>query len=338
MAMRIKFNLYERVAGLFVLIALVGCVAATAGVAVKQGWFESKTLVSTDLKNAEGIHEGSTVQMAGLHIGKVTNIELKSDNEIRVQFEVRERFINRLRTDSFVRVVRPFIIGEKVLDVSVGSDSAQVLADGALLKSEPSVDLMDMMSGRTLGPYLETMSKMVESLKTVAEAILDPQRTKVIVKIFDELHPLVQNMSAMAGGVNGLLKQVNGKKQLTQVVNNLVAITDEVNLALPAIKKDSPQMAADVAKIARNMAVLTDEMQKALPALQELGPELPRVSKRAIEALDETVVTLKALQKSFLLRGSVRDVKTEEAERDLKVKNRLPSGEVSPLKGSQNEH
>jgi hypothetical protein len=32
-----------------------------------------------------------------------------------------------------------------------------------------------------------------------------------------------------------------------------------------------------------------------------------------LEALDETVVTLKALQKSFLLRGSAAEVREEEA-------------------------
>jgi phospholipid/cholesterol/gamma-HCH transport system substrate-binding protein len=45
---------------------------------------------------------------------------------------------------------------------------------------------------------------------------------------------------------------------------------------------------------------------------------LPRATKRAVEALDEMVVTLKALQKSFLLSGKVKDVKEEEQERERK--------------------
>jgi phospholipid/cholesterol/gamma-HCH transport system substrate-binding protein len=49
--------------------------------------------------------------------------------------------------------------------------------------------------------------------------------------------------------------------------------------------------------------------------MQKLAPEIPRASERALEALDQTVVTLKALQKSFLLRGSVEEVRTEEALR-----------------------
>jgi phospholipid/cholesterol/gamma-HCH transport system substrate-binding protein len=57
--------------------------------------------------------------------------------------------------------------------------------------------------------------------------------------------------------------------------------------------------------------------------MQELGPEIPRATRRAMEALDETVVTLKALQKSFILKGSAKEVRDEEAERE---RARLPAG------------
>lgn len=314
--MRVKFNKFERVAGLFVLTAIVGGVAATVGVAIKKGLFETKVAFETHLRNADGVREGTLVQMAGLRAGSVTKVELKSSSEIYVQFEVSERFRDRVREDSVVRVVRPFIIGEKVLDLSIGSDEMKVVSEHALLKSEPTADVMDLVNGKTLGPYLETMGKMMENLRVVAEAILDPERSKNIVKIFDELQPLVSGMTGMSKEVTTLIQQVNQKKKLSRMVDNLVVMTDEVNEILPTLVKDSPQLAQDLAKIAKNMAVLTDEVSKTLPMMKEIGPELPRASRRAIEALDETVVTLKALQKSFILRGNVKDVRDEEAKRE----------------------
>jgi phospholipid/cholesterol/gamma-HCH transport system substrate-binding protein len=50
---------------------------------------------------------------------------------------------------------------------------------------------------------------------------------------------------------------------------------------------------------------------------------MPRVAKRLVEALDEAVVVLKAVQKSFLLSGKAEEVREEEAERD---KKRQPAG------------
>jgi phospholipid/cholesterol/gamma-HCH transport system substrate-binding protein len=273
--------------------------------------------------------------MAGLRAGSVTKVELKTNSEIYVRFEVSEKFHDRVREDSVVRVVRPFIIGEKVLDVEVGSDSAPMVAENGAIRSEATADMMDLISGRTLAPYIETVGRMMENLRVVAEAILDPERSKNIVKIFDDLHPLVKNMNAMSREATSLIQQVNSKKKLSHVVDNLVVMTDGVNAMLPMVKelsKNSPELAADLAKIARNMAILTDEVQKTLPMMKEIGPELPRASRRAIEALDETVVTLKALQKSFLLRGNVKDVRDEEAKRE---EMRAPASEKIPEKTSE---
>lgn len=316
--MKAKFNKYERVAGLFVLTAIFGGLAATVGVAIKQGWFETKVPLETVLDNADGVRSGTQVQMAGLRIGSVTEVELQSNSKIRVKFEISQKFHDRVRDDSVVRAVRPFIIGEKVLDLTMGSERLARVSPNSLVHSEATADVMDLISGRTLAPYIETMGKMMENLRFVAEAILDPERSKAMVKIFDELSPLVKNMNGMSREVVSLLKQVNGKKQLSHVVENLVVLTNEMSKVVPTLAKESPQLAQDLAKIAKNMAVLTDEMQKTLPALQEIGPELPRASRRAIEALDETVVTLKALQKSFILRGNVEDVRDEEAARELR--------------------
>lgn len=324
MGMKIKFNMYERVAGLFVLGAIFGGIAVTIGVAVKKGWFERKIHLETSLETADGVRAGTLVQMAGLRAGSVTSVELKSNNQVHVKFEISEKFHDRVRGDSIVQVTRPFIIGEKVLDITVGSDGAPAVAEHAFLRSQKTADIMDLVSGRTLGPYLETMGHMMENLKFVAEAFLDPERSKVIVRIFDELNPLVKNMNGMSREVTGLLKEVNQKKKLVRALDNLVTMTDELNKVLPVLTKDSPELAKDLAKIAKNTAVLTDELQKTLPAIQEIGPELPRASRRAIEALDETVVTLKALQKSFLLRGSVKDVRDEEAHR---TDQRIPAAE-----------
>lgn len=307
--MIVKFNKFERVAGLFVLAAVFGGVAASVGVAIKKGWFEARVPLVTNLQNADGIREGTQVQIAGLNAGTVTSVDLKSNNEILVHFDLKEKFRDRVRTDSIVRAMRPFIIGDKVLDISVGSDEQPVISKNAVLNSERTFDVMDFMSGRSVGPYVAALGGMVDNLRYVAEALLEPKRAKALVKLFDELHPLVK-------GVNVLLSDVNSKGQLKTVVANLVSMTNELTRVLPVLAKDSPQLAADLAKIAKNMAILTDEVQKSMPMFKEVAPELPRASRRAIEALDETVVTLKALQKSFILRGNVQDVRAEEKKRD----------------------
>ncbi len=310
--MKTKFNKYERTAGIFVCAAVFGSIAIFGFVAVKKGLFEEKLHLRTELKSADGVHAGTEVLMAGLRAGAVTSVKLVSNERILIEFEVGEAYKDRVREDSLVRLVRPFIIGEKVLEVSVGDDASKLVAANALLGSEETIDLMDLASGRKLGTYLASMSQMTDNAKYIIEQILDPKRSKNILKMFDELQPLVRNMVGVTGEVNTAMHRMNEKKQLSRMMDNLVSMTDEVNSMLPEFRKNSPQMASDLAKIMKATAVLSVQLEKTLPLLAEATPELPKATRRAFEALDQTVVTLKALQKSFLIRGSVREVREEE--------------------------
>ncbi len=328
--MKTKFNKSERIAGLFVITAVVGSLAIGVAVAIKKGLFETKIHLSAELKNADGVHEGTQVLIAGLKAGSVSDVKLISNERILVQFEIGQSYGEHLREDSVVRLMRPFIIGEKVLEVTVGSDSEKRLAENALLKSEETVDLMDLASGRSLGKYLSSMTSMTENAKFIIEKMLDPKRSTNILKMFDDMQPLVKNMVGISGEANSMMKQMNQRKQLVHLVDNLAVMTDEVNLMIPEFRKQSPQMAGDIAKITRSMAVLSDQLQKTLPALIELGPEIPKASRRAFEALDETVITLKALQKSFLMRGNVKEVREEELARQEEAAKRLPASSKAP--------
>lgn len=317
--MKLKFNKFERVAGVFVLSAVAGGIAFGVGVAVKKGWFDSKRSFVTQLESADGIHVGTQVEMSGLRIGSVDDIELKSAEIVEVHFQISEKYFQRVREDSSAQLIRPFIIGEKVMDISSGSNVSPQLKEGSIIKARESFDFMDLLSGKKLGPYFSSMGKISENLKVVAQTVLDQKHLDSFVKMFGELNPLVTNMSQMSGQANILLREMNKKQQLIIALNNVVELTNQLNKALPYLTQQGPAMADDFSKIAHNMAKLTDQMQALAPVLQDIVPEIPAASHRAIEALNETVITLKALQKSFLLRGSVQEVKEEEA------KNRLPA-------------
>ncbi len=321
--MIIKFNKFERVAGFFVISAVLGGVAFGIGVAVKKGWFESKRGLMTQLDSADGIHVGTQVEMSGLRIGSVDDIELKSNTVVEVHFQISEKYFARVHEDSSVQLIRPFIIGEKVIDLSSGSEQSRLIKEGALVQVRESIDFMDLLSGRKLGPYISSMGKISENLKSVAETIMDQKHLDAFVKMFVELNPLVLNMSQMSGQANVLLKELNKKQQLVVAINNLVELTTQLNKALPYLTEKGPALAEDFTKIAHNMAKLTDQMQALTPVLQEIAPEIPHASRRAIEALNETVITLKALQKSFILRSNVKEVKEDEA------RDRMPASGIT---------
>lgn len=314
--MKIKLTRFERVAGIFVLVAVVGFVISLGGIAIKQGWFESHIEYYTQFQSGDGLHEGTVVQISGLKAGSIEDVELTSDNQVRVKISILKKFETKIRKDTVAQLVRPFLIGDRVVDLSLGSDSSPMLAGNDTILSQESMDLMTLLSGKQMNQYLTTFSGMFENLRVLAEAFLDKNRTQAFVQMFDRMDPLIKNLNTMSVEVIKLSKQATQDDQLKTVMSGLALTTKELNRMLPAMNEQSPQLAQNMAKLVDNMAELSEQFKVVIPALAAIAPDLPRASKRAVEALDETVVLVKALQKSFLVRGNVEDVRKQESERE----------------------
>ncbi len=317
--MKVKFSKFERVAGIFVLSAMIGTAAATIGVAIKKGWFEPKVRYFTKTENAGGIHPGTIVLINGIRAGAVEEVFLKGENEVSLKFYILERFQNKIKEDSYLVLTRQFIIGDKVLDIKIGTEDSPVVIPGSVIEARMGFDLIDLFSGNVMGEYLNLTMGVMENLKIVAEAFLDPERTRSLVKTFDQLEPLVGNLNKMSKEMITLSRQMTWKGNAGKVFMHLATTTSEINKILPLMTKDAPGMVDNFTKLVDNMAVLTEEFKVVLPALAEVAPELPHASLRAIEALDEAVIVLKAMQKSFIFKGAAQEVLAEERKaRELK--------------------
>lgn len=330
--MKIKFNKFERVAGFLVLATIVGGIATAITVAIKQGWFDKKIYYTTTFENADGVHPGTLVQISGLRAGNVEDVELQNDNKIKVRFYVNYKFAHRIKQDSQAQLIRPFIIGDRVLDLTVGAEGSEPLPPDSFILSHETVDMMTLLSGKKLGNYLASIVDMTENLKELAVALLDKNRTKSLIHMFDRIDPLLKNLNTMSVEVIKLSKQATQDENLGVVLGNLKTTTSELNAMIPALQEKAPNMANDVASIVENLAILTKEFKVVVPALAEVAPDLPHASRRAVEALDEAVVLLKAMQKSMFLKGNVEDVREEEAQEAVEKKqnkNRLPAGDKS---------
>ncbi len=307
---KIKFNKFERVAGLFLLLAILGVVVTALSAAIKQGWFEPKVQYTTTFESADGVHQGTLVQMSGLRAGAVDSVELEANNRIRVNFHVMGKFQNRVRTDSNIQLIRPFIIGERVLDLSVGSDKFEEVPVQGHIASVESMDLMSLVSGKNMNTYLGKLGGILESAQVVMDAFADKSRAESLVRVIDRLDPLMRNLNTMSVEVIKLSKQATHDDGVQKLVGNLAVTTREINKILPELNEENPQLAKDLAVMTSNLATVT----KALgPAVKAVEPELPGASVRLVQALNETVVVLKAMQKSFFMRSSVKEVREEES-------------------------
>lgn len=101
--------------------------------------------IYANFDNIAGLTVRSKVSMAGVAIGKVTDIDLDRDTfSGRVSMEIRKD-LNNLPVDSTASILTAGLLGEKYIGLSVGGDE-EVLKDGdTILDTQSSLVLEDLI-------------------------------------------------------------------------------------------------------------------------------------------------------------------------------------------------
>lgn len=280
--MHYKFNPFERAVGVFLTGTVVGSLFIGVAIAVKKNWFEEKNFYSAFTNSANNIRVGAVVQIAGMKVGSIEEVELDRNQKIKVTFSVLKKYNTSLTDGAKVQFVRPFIIGDKIINITQGALGGQNIASGAVIPLEESPDLLDLISGDKIQPMI---AKVDQILSNANDALI-----------------LGKDLAG----------QVADKKQLQKTMANMAYASEQLKIVLPHFVNKTPEMTENVTAMVENLTALTKGMKELQPFITEVVKTMPEGSKRAVDALNESVMVLRAMQKSFFLRGSIEEMKKEE--------------------------
>jgi phospholipid/cholesterol/gamma-HCH transport system substrate-binding protein len=131
--------------GSIIIVALLIMTLAIYKLGQAANLFSSRYELVTFLQDVAGLRQGGSVTIAGQLAGVVKEIELlpvdaDTTRNLRVVFEVDEALRDQVRADSRARLRTMGLLGDKVLEVSVGTPRHSVLTEGDTVPSEPTMD------------------------------------------------------------------------------------------------------------------------------------------------------------------------------------------------------
>ena len=140
-------------AGLLVFAGLVYMLGRTAGL------FERQYRLVASFGQIGGLIQGATVRLAGVPVGRVGAIRLPETGGAKVQVEllIARRVQDRIRADSLARIETLGLLGDKIIDVSLGSPTAAIMQEGSELRTEEPFD-----TGRLTQQGAELLRNLVE--------------------------------------------------------------------------------------------------------------------------------------------------------------------------------
>ncbi len=129
--------------GVLVLTAIVLFMGFVLAVGKRSALFEERYSLWTSFGSTEGLAVGAPVRLAGVTIGNVTQISFSPElrnRSIIITMSVEQRVQNRIREDSLASIGTIGLVGDKILDITVGSEDRPVLKAGAHIASENPID------------------------------------------------------------------------------------------------------------------------------------------------------------------------------------------------------
>src|SRR5256712_294151 len=180
--------------GVFVLVALAAFLGMVYALGARARLFEAHYTIHAEFTEVAGLTEGATVRLAGVQIGRVTDVHLPGEpgGKVRVDLTIARRYADRIRRDSIARIETQGLLGDKVVEVTVGTAAAPPLQPGDVLLAREPTDF-----ARVLTQGADTArdaAALVAALRKTAE---DVNRSK-----------LVDDVSATVGKINRVVDQV----------------------------------------------------------------------------------------------------------------------------------
>jgi phospholipid/cholesterol/gamma-HCH transport system substrate-binding protein len=134
--------------GLFVVLGIV----ALGYLSVKLGrvtvFGGSGYLITVDFPSIGGLKAGSSVEVAGVEIGRVESIGL-ADYQARVVLRIQPDV--KLQEDAIASIKTKGLIGEKYIRISPGGSDRIIPPNGRLREVEPPVDFEELLSKYIFG-------------------------------------------------------------------------------------------------------------------------------------------------------------------------------------------
>lgn len=301
--------------GLFVLVCaalLIATIFAMSGAFGRQ----TKTYHAY-FPFAGWIEPGMSVRYSGgPKVGRVDKVGIDPQNVSRLDITFSVQSDLPVKTDSLVKIMSTTPLGDNHVEILPGSPQAPVASNGALLPSQPYIDLSALLAQlNNLAPQAQQL--LVELSDRASELRETVTRVNALLSVSNQA-----NLSATLANTRGLLEEnrpeiratlqnLNGSSQkLGPLLEDLRRTSAETNKTLDnvdaLIGENRPDVRQAIAELRRSLTTVTDvtgRLDQTLDVNGENIDELLDNLRQATENLNEFTATIKN-RPSSLIRSS----------------------------------
>lgn len=217
----------EAKVGAFVFVGfiLIGIVIFLIG--EERSMFTPKSEFFAVFEDVEGLKRGSPVRMGGVDVGSVKQVEYgddPTDASLYVRIDVVANAAQRVRKDSRVTIAPKGLLGDKMLEITVGSQKEPPIPEGGTI---PGGKRDDMFS--QLGKLSEKASGIMDNLEKTTDALADDQFRDDLKSSAHSLSNILRALDEGEGYAARLLNDPDEAEKLSRTLSTLQNTSNELN-------------------------------------------------------------------------------------------------------------
>lgn len=139
-----KLNL-EFVVGLFLIVGMAAMAYLSVTIAGVSGYSDNNYQLIARFENSSGLKPGAFIEIAGVKVGKVTDITLDTESFESVATFTFDSGVS-LSEDTIASIRTAGIIGDKFVKISPGAADEMLLSGDEIIETEPSISIEELVS------------------------------------------------------------------------------------------------------------------------------------------------------------------------------------------------
>lgn len=244
--MKFRIRFAQQVVGAFVLIAMIFSVVVLVAMGANQRWFARNYEYYSIFPTGEGLSVGMSVRFKGFAIGRVSEVTLAEQDQVRVRFYVEDTYIDRVMPNSVLQLV------SNPIGIGGGLVFHQGIGTGPPLEEFSLVPSIESAAGRRL---------VEQGLVSV------PSSGDDISRIIAQVEPLLANVNTLLVSVDGTVNHINSAlagdrtAPLGLTLAQVNILLREVEETLIAARTEAVEILGSVAVIAGNFEATSAELR-----------------------------------------------------------------------------
>ncbi len=267
--------------GMFVVVALVAFLAMIYFLGARARLFEARQTLHADFTEVGGLTEGATVRLAGVQIGRVTGVRLPAEpgGKVRVDMSIGKQFHNRIRQDSVARIETQGLLGDKIIEITVGSPPALPIRPGDVLASRDPTDFRNVLQDGAL---------TARSVTALADTLRETVRTLNQSKLIEDAAATVRDARRLAAQMGQEVAATAGAaRNVTERVGRIVDRVEQGPGLAHTLLYDEPVALRKVNDLIASTQAILDRVERGEGALGVLtSPESTAAARRLVSAMD----------------------------------------------------